>query len=257
MDNKDVYLTDTYKVFVNDVLYAETNKNVLSIYDLLPNKTYEIKVMQNSEVKTLTVQTDFEYVTLNVKKFGAKGDGKTLDTRAIQGCILSCPDNGRVFFPDGKYYTGPLFLRSNITIELSEGAELIGDTDRTHYPVLPGMTYTTDEKDEYNLGSWEGNPLDCFASIITGINVSNVKIIGKGIINGNANNSDWWIDVRTRRIAWRPRGVFLNHCNNYYLYLFLLPFLLNEIQKILIRICLLNNHYYLSFFQNFLLVFLS
>ena len=214
MDNKDVYLTDTYKVFVNDVLYAETNKNVLSIYDLLPNKTYEIKVVQNSEVKTLTVQTDFEYVTLNVKKFGAKGDGKTLDTRAIQGCILSCPDNGRVFFPDGKYYTGPLFLRSNITIELSEGAELIGDTDRTHYPVLPGMTYTTDEKDEYNLGSWEGNPLDCFASIITGINVSNVKIIGKGIINGNANNSDWWVDVRTRRIAWRPRGVFLNNCND-------------------------------------------
>ena len=214
MDNKDVFLTDTYKVFVNDILYAETNKNVLSIYDLLPNKTYEIKVVQNSEVKTLTVQTDFEYVTLNVKKFGAKGDGKTLDTRAIQGCILSCPDNGRVFFPDGKYYTGPLFLRSNITIELSEGAELIGDTDRTHYPVLPGMTYTTDEKDEYNLGSWEGNPLDCFASIITGINVSNVKIIGKGIINGNANNSDWWTDVRTRRIAWRPRGVFLNNCND-------------------------------------------
>ena len=40
------------------------------------------------------------------------------------------------------------------------------------------MTYTSDEKDEYNLGSWEGNPLDCFASIITGINVENVNIIG-------------------------------------------------------------------------------
>ena len=74
--------------------------------------------------------------------------------------------------------------------------------------------YTSDEKDEYNLGSWEGNPLDCFASIITGVNVENVKIIGQGVIDGNANNGDWWVDVRTKRIAWRPRGLFLNHCKN-------------------------------------------
>ena len=127
---------------------------------------------------------------------------------------MACPDNGRVYFPKGDYYTGPLFLKSNITIELDKDAHLIGDIDRTHYPVLPGVVYTTDEKDEYNLGSWEGNPLDCFASIITGVNIENVNIIGQGTIDGNAHNSDWWTDVRTKRIAWRPRGVFLNHCKN-------------------------------------------
>lgn len=121
---------------------------------------------------------------------------------------MACPPQGRVWIKKGNYYTGPLFLKSNITIELEEGARLIGDTHRSHYPVLPGMIDTSDEQGEFNLGSWEGNPLDCFASIITGIGIENVKFIGKGIVDGNAQNADWWQDVRTKRIAWRPRGVF-------------------------------------------------
>ncbi|MDE6047220.1 MAG: glycoside hydrolase family 28 protein, partial [Anaeroplasmataceae bacterium] len=184
--------------------------NVYSVYHLIPNTTYTIKI-GSCECQ---FKTDDEFVCLNVRDFGAKGDGISNDTNFIQTCIYACPNGGRVYIPKGNYYTGPLLLRSNITIELDEQAHLIGDTDRTHYPVLPGMTYTSDEKDEYNLGSWEGNPLDCFASIITGINVENVKIIGKGIIDGNAHNSDWWINVKEKRIAWRPRGVFLNHCKN-------------------------------------------
>ena len=214
LDNNNIYNTNNYSLYVNDVLYSESNNNVISVYDLTPNTLYKVCLKINEEVIEKNIKTEYEYVSLNVKKFGAKGDGKTLDTNFIQGCIMACPDNGRVYFPKGKYYTGPLFLKSNITIELAEGAHLIGDVDRNHYPILPGITFTSDELDEYNLGSWEGNPLDCFASIITGINIENVKIIGKGIIDGNAQNSDWWVDVRTRRIAWRPRGLFLNHCKN-------------------------------------------
>ena len=211
LQNKEVYNTSPYSIYINNVCVAENvTTNVYSLYNLSPNTKYEISI--NGVVKTFT--TDFEYVCLNVKDFGAKGDGKSIDTNFIQACIYACPNQGRVYFPAGEYYTGPILLRSNITIELDENARLIGDIDRSHYPILPGMTYTSDEKDEYNLGSWEGNPLDCFASIITGINVENIKIIGKGIIDGNAQNADWWVDVRTKRIAWRPRGVFLNHCKN-------------------------------------------
>ena len=217
LSNNEIVTTLPYSIYANDLL-IETNitNNVYSIYNLEPNKEYNIVLIQGDNKVVKSIKTDYEYVTLNVKKFGAKGDGITLDTNYIQACILACPDNGRVYFPKGNYYTGPLFLRSNITIELAEDAKLIGDIDRKHYPILPGITFTSDELDEYNLGSWEGNPLDCFASIITGVNVENVKIIGKGIIDGNASNSDWWVDVRTRRIAWRPRGVFLNHCKNIY-----------------------------------------
>ena len=43
------------------------------------------------------------------------------------------------------------------------------------------------KKDEYNLGTWEGNPLPMFSAIITGVNVKHVVIYGKGVIDGNAN----------------------------------------------------------------------
>lgn len=211
IQNSLPYATDPYDVRLNDKIIATNiTQNVYSIYGLFPKTKYTLNILNES----IEFETDEEVVCLNVKNFGAKGDGHTNDTNFIQACIYACPDGGRVYIPAGDYYVGPLLLRSNITIELAEQAHLIGDIDRNHYPILPGMTYTADEKDEYNLGSWEGNPLDCFASIITGINVENVKIIGKGIIDGNAQNSDWWTDVRTKRIAWRPRGVFLNHCSN-------------------------------------------
>ena len=214
LDNKDICETQNYTLYLNNELYLKGNKNVVSIFKLSPATEYCVELEMDQVKHKQWIKTEEEYVCLNVKDFGAKGDGKTIDTAFIQACILSCPNHGRVYFSKGDYYTGPIFLKSNITIELAEGAHLIGDIDRTHYPVLPGMTYTSDEKDEYNLGSWEGNPLDCFASIITGIHVENVKIIGQGIIDGNAQNSDWWIEVRNKKIAWRPRGVFLNHCKN-------------------------------------------
>ena len=65
-------------------------------------------------------------------------------------------------------------------------------------PVLPGMIQSYDEEKEYNLGSWEGNPLDCFASMITGIGVSNVVITGGGVLDGNAANDNWWEDDRAQ-----------------------------------------------------------
>lgn len=216
LDNDAPYYSNNkYDVYLNNsLIIKDVCTNVCSIYDLIPNTKYTITIKTEDDEYSLSIKTKKEYVSLNVRKFGAKGDGKTLDTNFIQATIEACPKGGRVFFPAGEYLTGPIFLRSNITIELAEGAHLVGATDRNLYPILPGMIYTTDEKDEYNLGSWEGNPLDCFASIITGINVKNVNIIGKGIIDGNAQNSDWWQNVRVKRIAWRPRGVFLNNCEN-------------------------------------------
>ena len=215
LNNNDIYSTANYSLYLNNELISdEITTNVYSIYNLVPDTNYTITIVQNGVSCEKIIKTDYEYVCLNVKRFGAKGDGVSNDTNFLQACINACPNEGRVYIPKGDYYTGPLFLRSNITIELAKGARLVGDTNRLNYPILPGVTYTTDEKDEYNLGSWEGNPLDCFASIITGINVENVKIIGEGIIDGNAQNGDWWVNVKKRNIAWRPRGFFVNHCNN-------------------------------------------
>ncbi len=203
-----------YSVYVNDALYKENiNTNIFSIFNLEANKEYKITVKSGIETSK-TITTLEEYVELNVKRFGAIGDGVSDDTNFVQATINACPKNGTVRIPHGTYLVRPIFLKSNITIKLEKGATLLGDTNRKNYPILPGMTLLTDESDEYNLGSWEGNPIDCYASIITGIEVSNVNIIGEGTIDGNACNSDWWTHAKEKIGAWRPRGMFLVRCNN-------------------------------------------
>ena len=215
IENNNPYFSEkNYDVLINGEVYQQgINTNIFSVFGLESNKEYEISVICDDIVKK-TFKTNYEYVALNVRRFGAKGDGISDDTNFVQACINACPKDGTVIIPRGTYLVRPIFLKSDITIKLEKNAKLLGDIDRKNYPILPGMTLLTDETDEYNLGSWEGNPLDCFASIITGIEVNNVNIIGEGIIDGNASNSDWWVNVREKRIAWRPRGMFLVRCNN-------------------------------------------
>ena len=59
------------------------------------------------------------------------------------------------------------------------------------------MLQSYDETDEYNLGTWEGNPLPMFSGIICGIGAEDVVIYGQGKINGNASKENWW---RIRRL---------------------------------------------------------
>ncbi|MGN0506827.1 MAG: glycoside hydrolase family 28 protein [Lachnospiraceae bacterium] len=206
---------EVHEVYVNGVLAEKSDKIIVSLYDLLPDTDYEIIIVMGEQVsKPFTVHTETEFVTLNVKDFGAKGDGVTDDTLFIQCAINACPKNGRVFVPEGNYKITSLFLKSDLILEIGKDATLIAELDRTKFPILPGRIESSDEKEEYNLGTWEGNPLDCFAGIITGINVSNVIITGQGTIDGRAAHENWWAQPKLRRIAWRPRLVFLNHCTN-------------------------------------------
>ena len=207
-------LDECYVVEVNGKKVLETKQNVASVMDLLPDTQYTITVNYKGEVYSEKIKTEHESVLLNVKAFGAKGDGQKYDGAAIQAAILSCPKDGCVYVPEGVYLTTPLFLKSDMTLYLAKGAVLLGDTDRNNYPVLPGMTMSTNELGEYNLSSWEGNPLTSFASLITAIEVNNLNIIGPGTLDGNAQNGDWWVNPKEKRIAWRPNTVYLCRCKN-------------------------------------------
>ena len=189
-------------------------KVVNSIYDLEPNTEYILEILkEDKKVADIKVTTDVESFTLNVKRFGAKGDGIHNDTLAIQSAIIACPKDGRVYIPRGKYLITSIFLKDNLTLELGDGVELSGDTTRENFGILPGLI-DNDNNDEYYLGSWEGNPLDSFTSLITGINVKNVKVIGRGTLNGNGSKENWWNEPKIKKIAWRPRSIFLNNCEN-------------------------------------------
>ncbi len=214
LDNEDRYTSQTpYSLTLNGERIAEDRtENVYSIYDLEPDTRYAVTLTADGLSHTETFVTLRESVRLDVTRFGAVGDASTVNTGAIQAAILCCPLMGTVYIPKGVFMTGPIFLKSDMTLELDEGAVLRGITEREQYPILPGMTMTTDESDEYNLGTWEGDPLSCMASLITGIHVKNVTITGRGVIDGNAQNGDWWINPRVKRRAWRPRTVFFNGC---------------------------------------------
>lgn len=207
--NHDIYYAKhAYDVFVDGkkVLH-QVKTNVFSLYDLSPETSYEIRVMEHREhIKTLS-----ETASLNVIDFGAKGDGLNDDTDSIQHAIFACPQGGRVLIPKGEYLVKPLFLKSHQTIELTEGAKLLGHTDRMVYPILPAHVQRRDGS-MLELSSWEGVPANTFASIITGIEVEDVKIIGQGMIDEQAHLSDWWIDHKIMRGgAFRPKGIFLSN----------------------------------------------
>jgi len=206
---------EEHVVYINGVEAERSNKIVISLFDLKPATAYEIQVKFGEEASEIvTVCTEYEFVTLNVREFGAKGDKESDDTLFIQCAINACPKHGRVLIPAGDYLITTLFLKSDLVLELAKGATLYASTDRTKFPILPGVIPAYEENEEYNLGTWEGNPLDCFAGILTGINVSNVLITGQGTIDGCASRENWWNNPKVRRIAWRPRLVFLNHCTN-------------------------------------------
>ncbi len=212
-----VYAPFHYDVYIDGVLVQENRtKNIVNFYKLQPSTTYIIGIQRKDTLEQWEekITTEKETVRLNIKKFGAKGDGKHLDSIHIQCAIAACPQDGTVYIPKGTYLCAPLFLKSEITLEFEEGAALIGHTNPDYYPILPGVTLKTDEKEEIYLGTWEGNPLDCFASLVTGICVKNVRIIGKGVLNGMGKEGQWWVNTQEKKRAWRPRTLFLEKCEN-------------------------------------------
>src|SRR5215472_723823 len=100
----------------------------------------------------------------DVRRFGAAGDGKSLDTEAIQQALdaAASAGGGRVLVPGGrKYLVSTLVLRTGIDLHLADDAQLLASTDRRHYP--------------------EGAD-----GILTCDGVHDMKITGTGSIDGRA-----------------------------------------------------------------------
>ncbi len=71
--------------------------------------------------------------------FGAIGDGSTINTIAIQNAINECNRTGGVLvFPSGKYLTGTIYFKSNVSLYLENGAVILGSTDLSDSLALKG-----------------------------------------------------------------------------------------------------------------------
>lgn len=116
----------------------------------------------------------------NVRDFGAAGDGKKLDTDAINKAIetAAAKGGGTIYFPAGTYLTFSIRLKSNITIFLDNGATVLAAD-----PVEHKGQYDMPEPNEWDMyqdfghSHWKN-------SLFWGISVENVAFLGQGMIDG-------------------------------------------------------------------------
>jgi hypothetical protein len=116
--------------------------------------------------------------TFNAADYGAVGDKVTLNTTFIQAAIDAAEESGggRVIFPRGIYLTGAIFLKSNVDLHLDEGVIIRAVQDDSQYPERPTRI--------------AGIEMDWPAALINIYEQKNVRITGKGIIDGNGKY--WW-----------------------------------------------------------------
>jgi polygalacturonase len=140
--------------------------------------------------------------TCDPRAYGAKVDGVTKDTSAIQAAIDACAAHGgTVRLAPGIYLSGPIVLRSNIRLQLDRGATLLGSPDHADYP----------SKQEFRAPGLQ--------SLISAVNASNIAITGEGTIDGAGQS--WWSTARSIKNAGvmgstflRPRLIVFDHCTH-------------------------------------------
>ena len=197
-----------------ETVYDACETNVFSLFSLLPGTEYTVGVQAEGESLSCTFTTETETFFVDASRYGLVADGTTDNTGKLQAALSTCPKGGTVYVPAGRYRTCSLFLKSNTTLYLEKGAVLLGDNDRTHYPILPGVIPSENEVDEYYLTGWEGNPLSSFAGLLNITQVHDVVVTGEGTLDCDAENGDWWVNPKVKRIAWRPRAVAMVDSEN-------------------------------------------
>lgn len=139
----------------------------------------------------------------DARKYGAKGDGLTKDTHALQSAIDDCAQRGggTVLLAGGTFLSGPIVLRSHIHVEIESGATLLGSSDHDDYPP---MTVLRDQGRQ---------------SLISATNAEDLTLSGGGVIDGAGQS--WWDEVRGQKDhgvmgagVFRPRLMVFDHCRH-------------------------------------------
>ena len=148
------------------------------------------------EAKTSSANCD-------ARTYGARGDGQSKDTAAIQAAIDACAKEGggTVVLSAGTYLSAPIVLKSGIALRLEKGATLLGSPDMKDYP----------EKTEFHAPGLQ--------SLVSATEASNVSITGDGVIDGAGET--WWEAARAIKNSGvmgsdhpRPRLVVFDHCRH-------------------------------------------
>ena len=139
------------------------------------------------EIEQSVVLPIFPDKIFNVLDYGVR-EGEAINNaeffkKAIDACNKA--GGGKVVVPEGTYYTGAIHLEDNVNFHLEEGAEIRFSTDPKDY--LP-VVHT----------SFEGTELMNYSPLVYAFGKKNIALTGKGILNGQADNENWWSWKRSK-----------------------------------------------------------
>jgi polygalacturonase len=174
-----------------------------------PNADAEPAWVKQVGAKTLpSVKTSFV-----AAKYGAVGDGKTLNTQALQKAIdAAAKKGGVVTLAPGEYLTGSLFLKKGVTLQLDKGVTLLGSQDLKDYPEIQTRVAGVEMK-------WP-------AALLNVLDQDNVAITGAGTVDGQGKVfwDKYWAmrkDYDAKGLRWiidydaqRPRLLLLSNASN-------------------------------------------
>lgn len=131
--------------------------------------------------------------TFSVRDFGAKGDGTTLDTLAIQAALNAAAkvSGSTVVLPEGTYLSGSIFVKSHTTLLLEAGATILGAQHLADYPLLPTRV--------------AGIEMNWPAALVNVYEQQDVKILGPGLIDGDGKV--WWDSYWALRRQYDAKGL--------------------------------------------------
>jgi len=128
----------------------------------------------------------------DIEEYGAVGDGTTNCTDAFRKAIQECADagGGQVLVPAGRFLTGPIHLKSNVNLHVTEGATVLFSTDPSDYSDLV-------------LTRWEGVECMNYSPLIYACDQQNIGITGSGVLDGQGSDENWWSWKGKNRPGWK------------------------------------------------------
>ena len=151
------------------------------------------------------------FADFNVRDYGAKGDGKTLDSPAIDRAIQACCEQGggRVLLPAGRYLSGSIHLKSNVELHLQAGCVIVA---------APASMRAYDESEKFDFPEYQDGGHTYFHnSLIWAEGQENVSITGRGMIDGvglTKKDTEKGGNVQGGSIGTGDKAIALKQCKN-------------------------------------------
>ncbi|MDD4419454.1 MAG: glycoside hydrolase family 28 protein [Bacteroides graminisolvens] len=166
---------------------------LVALYARASNIDFDKAFKESAKIEKQIKRTSFAKRTFYITDFGAKPHNEAEPCHeAINQAITACSlaGGGTVVVPKGTFFTGPITLKSNVNLHVSEGATLKFSTDQSLY--FPGV-----------ITRWEG--IDCYNArpLIYAYGETNIAITGKGTIDGQGSKEAWWPMCGAPRYGWK------------------------------------------------------